>query len=182
MSFRCLLFLLTVFYPWERSLSQTKQLYQVFWCVSCSAASSYSCFLWSCSNSTLDEGRGRMARCWKSKHRPFSSFCPQGMGWVLRVVGVLWFILHLGSSDPSMVVQKDAQFGVTYLDSVNSLNQTIYSFNHTVSRNKVHSAEFLSLVSNISLPLSYSYPLSSIFQIVLLSVICLYLSAYLSTL
>uniref|UniRef100_A0A672ZYI7 SID1 transmembrane family, member 2 n=1 Tax=Sphaeramia orbicularis TaxID=375764 RepID=A0A672ZYI7_9TELE len=34
------------------------------------------------------------------------------------------------------VVQKDAEFDVTYNDTVTSENQTIYAFNHTVSRNK----------------------------------------------
>lgn len=35
------------------------------------------------------------------------------------------------------VVQKDAEFDVTYNDTVTSKNQTIYAFNHTISRNKV---------------------------------------------
>uniref|UniRef100_A0A8C3G7S6 SID1 transmembrane family member 2 n=1 Tax=Cyclopterus lumpus TaxID=8103 RepID=A0A8C3G7S6_CYCLU len=34
------------------------------------------------------------------------------------------------------VVQKDAEFDVTYNDTVTSENQTIYAFNHTVSRNR----------------------------------------------
>uniref|UniRef100_A0A667YSV3 SID1 transmembrane family member 2 n=1 Tax=Myripristis murdjan TaxID=586833 RepID=A0A667YSV3_9TELE len=34
------------------------------------------------------------------------------------------------------VVQKDAEFDVTYNDTVTSDNQTIYAFNHTISRNK----------------------------------------------
>uniref|UniRef100_A0A3Q3BIE0 SID1 transmembrane family, member 2 n=1 Tax=Kryptolebias marmoratus TaxID=37003 RepID=A0A3Q3BIE0_KRYMA len=34
------------------------------------------------------------------------------------------------------VVQKDAEFDVTYNDTVTSENQTIYAFNHTISRNK----------------------------------------------
>lgn len=34
------------------------------------------------------------------------------------------------------VVQKEAEFDVTYNDTVTSENQTIYAFNHTVSRNK----------------------------------------------
>uniref|UniRef100_A0A672JXJ8 SID1 transmembrane family member 2 n=2 Tax=Sinocyclocheilus grahami TaxID=75366 RepID=A0A672JXJ8_SINGR len=36
----------------------------------------------------------------------------------------------------SVVIQRDAQFDVTYDDTVTSDNQTIYSYNHTVSRNK----------------------------------------------
>lgn len=35
------------------------------------------------------------------------------------------------------VVQKDAEFDVTYNGTVTSENQTIYAFNHTISRNKV---------------------------------------------
>ncbi|XP_037533354.1 SID1 transmembrane family member 2 isoform X2 [Nematolebias whitei] len=34
------------------------------------------------------------------------------------------------------IVQKDAEFDVTYNDTVTSENQTIYAFNHTISRNK----------------------------------------------
>lgn len=37
------------------------------------------------------------------------------------------------------MVQKDAEFDVTYNDTVTSENQTIYAFNHTVSRDKVSS-------------------------------------------
>ncbi|XP_056612572.1 SID1 transmembrane family member 2 isoform X2 [Triplophysa dalaica] len=36
----------------------------------------------------------------------------------------------------NVVIQRDAQFDVTYYDTVTSDNQTIYSYNHTVSRNK----------------------------------------------
>ncbi|XP_030632634.1 SID1 transmembrane family member 2-like [Chanos chanos] len=36
----------------------------------------------------------------------------------------------------NQVVQKEAQFDVTYNDTVTSKSQTIYAFNHTVSRNK----------------------------------------------
>lgn len=34
------------------------------------------------------------------------------------------------------VIQKEAEFDVTYNDTVTSENQTIYAFNHTISRNK----------------------------------------------
>uniref|UniRef100_A0A8C6TLL0 SID1 transmembrane family, member 2 n=1 Tax=Neogobius melanostomus TaxID=47308 RepID=A0A8C6TLL0_9GOBI len=44
------------------------------------------------------------------------------------------FGLVLGEA--TNVVQKDAEFDVTYNDTVTSENQTIYAFNHTVSRNK----------------------------------------------
>ncbi|KAK7155945.1 hypothetical protein R3I94_006115 [Phoxinus phoxinus] len=39
-------------------------------------------------------------------------------------------------SGRNMVIQRDAQFDMTYDDVVTSDNQTIYSYNHTVSRNK----------------------------------------------
>ncbi|KAL7825375.1 hypothetical protein AOLI_G00325820 [Acnodon oligacanthus] len=78
-----------------------------------------------------------MSRCWRSRPRACARPCLPGRGSVvLRVLEVLWFSVCLVRSDSSVVVQKDAQFGVSYLDTVTSHNQTIYSFNHTVSRNK----------------------------------------------
>lgn len=78
-----------------------------------------------------------MAKCWKSKPRPSPGpFPPSLQSVFFRFLTVLLFTVHLASSDSSEVVQKDAQFGVPYLDTVTSHNQTIYSFNHTVSRNK----------------------------------------------
>uniref|UniRef100_A0A8C3AEM5 SID1 transmembrane family member 2 n=1 Tax=Cyclopterus lumpus TaxID=8103 RepID=A0A8C3AEM5_CYCLU len=41
-----------------------------------------------------------------------------------------------GLAEITKVVQKDAEFDVTYNDTVTSENQTIYAFNHTVSRNR----------------------------------------------
>uniref|UniRef100_A0A3P9NM63 SID1 transmembrane family member 2 n=1 Tax=Poecilia reticulata TaxID=8081 RepID=A0A3P9NM63_POERE len=38
--------------------------------------------------------------------------------------------------EAKFVIQKDAEFDVTYNDTVKSDNQTIYAFNHTISRNK----------------------------------------------
>ncbi|XP_051520927.1 SID1 transmembrane family member 2-like isoform X1 [Myxocyprinus asiaticus] len=46
---------------------------------------------------------------------------------------VLWGPVAGGTN---VVIQRDAQFDVTYYDTVTSDNQTIYSYNHTVSRNK----------------------------------------------
>uniref|UniRef100_A0A3B4UGA0 SID1 transmembrane family member 2 n=1 Tax=Seriola dumerili TaxID=41447 RepID=A0A3B4UGA0_SERDU len=44
---------------------------------------------------------------------------------------------HSGAvGETKSVVQKDAEFDVTYNDTVTSENQTIYAFNHTVSRNR----------------------------------------------
>lgn len=45
--------------------------------------------------------------------------------------------LRFARAETKTVVQKDAEFDVTYNDTVTSDNQTIYAFNHTVSRNKV---------------------------------------------
>uniref|UniRef100_A0A8C1NAV3 SID1 transmembrane family, member 2 n=1 Tax=Cyprinus carpio TaxID=7962 RepID=A0A8C1NAV3_CYPCA len=45
-------------------------------------------------------------------------------------------VLMLPACGASVVIQRDAQFDVTYDDTVTSDNQTIYSYNHTVSRNK----------------------------------------------
>uniref|UniRef100_A0A3Q1JIW3 SID1 transmembrane family, member 2 n=1 Tax=Anabas testudineus TaxID=64144 RepID=A0A3Q1JIW3_ANATE len=47
------------------------------------------------------------------------------------------------------VVQKDAEFDVTYNDTVTSENQTIYAFNHTVSRNKTEGVR-VSVLSQLS--------------------------------
>ncbi|XP_064880652.1 SID1 transmembrane family member 2-like isoform X3 [Oncorhynchus nerka] len=44
--------------------------------------------------------------------------------------------LRCARADSKTVVQTDAEFDVTYNDTVTSDNQTIYAFNHTVSRNK----------------------------------------------
>ncbi|XP_059369720.1 SID1 transmembrane family member 2-like isoform X4 [Carassius carassius] len=45
-------------------------------------------------------------------------------------------VLMLAVCGGNVVIQKDAQFDMTYDDMVTSDNQTIYSYNHTVSRNK----------------------------------------------
>uniref|UniRef100_A0A673A1E0 SID1 transmembrane family, member 2 n=1 Tax=Sphaeramia orbicularis TaxID=375764 RepID=A0A673A1E0_9TELE len=55
----------------------------------------------------------------------FSFVCVSGVTCASGVVG-----------ETKNVVQKDAEFDVTYNDTVTSENQTIYAFNHTVSRNK----------------------------------------------
>lgn len=39
--------------------------------------------------------------------------------------------------EAKFVIHKDAEFDMTYNDTVTSENQTIYAFNHTISRNKV---------------------------------------------
>lgn len=73
---------------------------------------------------------------WKSRHK---STC-----WWLRpeLGALLWLcVTQMGCGSEAAfgtnVVQKDAEFDVMYNDTVTSENQTIYAFNHTVSRNKV---------------------------------------------
>lgn len=43
---------------------------------------------------------------------------------------------HLGVLGPKNVSQKDAEFERTYVDEVNSELVNIYTFNHTVTRNR----------------------------------------------
>lgn len=79
--------------------------------------------------------------CWKSRHKNSTGRAPF---WIRSGLAVLlWFCVAqftCGSEaveESKSVVQKDAEFDVTYNDTVTSANQTIYAFNHTVSRNKV---------------------------------------------
>lgn len=44
---------------------------------------------------------------------------------------------YLGVLGPKNVSQKDAEFERTYVDEVNSELVNIYTFNHTVTRNRV---------------------------------------------
>nr|XP_020441749.1 SID1 transmembrane family member 2 [Monopterus albus] len=78
--------------------------------------------------------------CWKSRHK--ISYGP-GPFWIRpALIAVLClyvskFACGNGAvGETKHVVQKDAEFDVTYNDTVTSENQTIYAFNHTVSRNK----------------------------------------------
>uniref|UniRef100_A0A671T339 SID1 transmembrane family member 2-like n=1 Tax=Sinocyclocheilus anshuiensis TaxID=1608454 RepID=A0A671T339_9TELE len=64
----------------------------------------------------------------------FSSQADDGSR-MLRFCPVL-LVLMLASCGANVVIQRDARFDVTYDDTVTSDNQTIYSYNHTVSRNK----------------------------------------------
>uniref|UniRef100_A0A3B5ARG5 SID1 transmembrane family member 2 n=1 Tax=Stegastes partitus TaxID=144197 RepID=A0A3B5ARG5_9TELE len=78
--------------------------------------------------------------CWKSRHKNSSGLAPRLTPTALAVL--FWLCvtqLACGSEavgETKNVVQKDAEFDVTYNDTVTSGNQTIYAFNHTVSRNK----------------------------------------------
>ncbi|KAM9359701.1 SID1 transmembrane family member 2 [Symphorus nematophorus] len=78
--------------------------------------------------------------CWKSRHKnspgPAACWIRSGLAVVLWLC-VTQFTCGSGAvGDTKNVVQKDAEFDVTYNDTVTSENQTIYAFNHTVSRNK----------------------------------------------
>uniref|UniRef100_A0A667YBH6 SID1 transmembrane family member 2 n=1 Tax=Myripristis murdjan TaxID=586833 RepID=A0A667YBH6_9TELE len=52
------------------------------------------------------------------------------------VLGLVCLLSDGAVGETKSVVQKDAEFDVTYNDTVTSDNQTIYAFNHTISRNK----------------------------------------------
>ncbi|XP_035535820.1 SID1 transmembrane family member 2 [Morone saxatilis] len=78
--------------------------------------------------------------CWKSRHKNQCGAAPR---WIRSgLAALLWlcvtqFDLGCGAvGETKNVVQKDAEFDVTYNDTVTSENQTIYAFNHTISRNK----------------------------------------------
>ncbi|KAE8295552.1 SID1 transmembrane family member 2 Precursor [Larimichthys crocea] len=78
--------------------------------------------------------------CWKSRHKNSSG---PALRWIRSgLAALLWLCVTqftCGSGavgETKNVVQKDAEFDVTYNDTVTSENQTIYAFNHTVSRNK----------------------------------------------
>ncbi|XP_061072953.1 SID1 transmembrane family member 2 isoform X2 [Conger conger] len=77
-----------------------------------------------------------MARrsCWKSRHKPGS--CPVSAGFRTGLVALCLWLSATSSGCSAKVVQKDAEFDVTYNDTVTSDIQAIYAFNHTVSRNK----------------------------------------------
>ncbi|XP_070685008.1 SID1 transmembrane family member 2 isoform X3 [Pempheris klunzingeri] len=78
--------------------------------------------------------------CWKSRHK---NSCGPTPCWIRSgLAALLWlYVTHFACGSGALgetknVVQKDAEFDVTYNDTVTSENQTIYAFNHTVSRNK----------------------------------------------
>ncbi|KAM7413539.1 hypothetical protein PAMA_020762 [Pampus argenteus] len=76
--------------------------------------------------------------CWKSRHK--SSSGPTRCWLRSGLAALAWLCLtQFGSvalGETNDVIQRDAEFDVTYNDTVTSENQTIYAFNHTVSRNK----------------------------------------------
>uniref|UniRef100_A0A8C4PJ57 SID1 transmembrane family member 2 n=1 Tax=Equus asinus asinus TaxID=83772 RepID=A0A8C4PJ57_EQUAS len=64
-----------------------------------------------------------LVRCWKLRQGP-------------QPVPEVSCRLHLGVLGPKNVSQKDAEFERTYMDEVNSELVNIYTFNHTVTRNR----------------------------------------------
>uniref|UniRef100_A0A669FAG3 SID1 transmembrane family member 2 n=1 Tax=Oreochromis niloticus TaxID=8128 RepID=A0A669FAG3_ORENI len=77
------------------------------------------------------------------------------MGW--RLAALLWLcVTRLACGIEAVgeiknIVQKDAEFDVNYNDTVTSENQTIYAFNHTISRNKTEGVRVsVDLLSNKS--------------------------------
>ncbi|KAM4566444.1 SID1 transmembrane family member 2 isoform 2-T2 [Odontesthes bonariensis] len=78
--------------------------------------------------------------CWKSRHK---NSCEPAPRWIRPGLAALFWLcatqLACGTGmvgETNHVVQKEAEFDVTYNDTVTSGNQTIYAFNHTISRNK----------------------------------------------
>lgn len=59
------------------------------------------------------------------------------LGLACLVLSVAPVDSHLGALGPKNVSQKDAEFEHTYVDEVNSELVNIYTFNHTVTRNRV---------------------------------------------
>ncbi|CAL8349757.1 unnamed protein product [Lota lota] len=81
-----------------------------------------------------------LRNCWKSRHKerrdPLPFWTRSGFG-VLFCLYIIQFGYSTGAEGTTKtVVQKDAEFDVTYNDTVTNDNQIIYAFNHTVSRNK----------------------------------------------
>ncbi|XP_030632635.1 SID1 transmembrane family member 2-like [Chanos chanos] len=80
-----------------------------------------------------------MPSCWKCRQKP--GLLSSGFKPIWVTLSMMWLLAtHSVNSKTAVsknqVVQKEAQFDVTYNDTVTSENQTIYAFNHTVSRNK----------------------------------------------
>ncbi|KAM4590352.1 SID1 transmembrane family member 2 isoform 2-T2 [Fundulus diaphanus] len=74
---------------------------------------------------------------WKSRLKRSRLRAP---GWTRPGLAALfWFCVTqsvCGAGAAKNVMQKEAEFDVTYNDTVTSVNQTTYAFNHTISRNK----------------------------------------------
>uniref|UniRef100_A0A3Q2UJI0 SID1 transmembrane family member 2 n=1 Tax=Fundulus heteroclitus TaxID=8078 RepID=A0A3Q2UJI0_FUNHE len=74
---------------------------------------------------------------WKSRLKRSRLRAP---GWTRPGLAALFWLCVTqsvcGAGAAKAVMQKDAEFDVTYNDTVTSVNQTTYAFNHTISRNK----------------------------------------------
>lgn len=79
--------------------------------------------------------------CWKSRHKscsgPVHCWLRPGVAALLWLYVTQFVCGSVALGETKNVIQKDAEFDVTYNGTVTSENQTIYAFNHTVSRNKV---------------------------------------------
>lgn len=79
---------------------------------------------------------------WKSRHK---NSCGPAPRWIRPgLAALLWLCAirlacGIEVGEIKNIVQKDAEFDANYNDTVTSENQTIYAFNHTISRNKVSS-------------------------------------------
>lgn len=87
-------------------------------------------------------------RCWKLLRQPQRARSPScrqppppramfARSLPLCLLLVVAVESHLGALGPKNVSQKDAEFERTYSDDVNSELVNIYTFNHTVTRNRV---------------------------------------------
>uniref|UniRef100_A0A3P9HR13 SID1 transmembrane family, member 2 n=1 Tax=Oryzias latipes TaxID=8090 RepID=A0A3P9HR13_ORYLA len=75
--------------------------------------------------------------CWKSRHKSSRRTVNPGLAALLCFFCATQFVCAAGQVDEAKkVIQKDAEFDVTYNGTVTHDNQTIYAFNHTISRNK----------------------------------------------
>ncbi|XP_028321267.1 SID1 transmembrane family member 2 isoform X3 [Gouania willdenowi] len=78
-----------------------------------------------------------LSSSWKSRHKRRGCWVGPGLAALLWFCVCTQFICAVRAvGETPNVVQKDAEFDVTYNDTVTSENQTIYAFNHTISRNK----------------------------------------------
>ncbi|XP_013129319.1 SID1 transmembrane family member 2 isoform X2 [Oreochromis niloticus] len=92
---------------------------------------------------------------WKSRHK---NSCGPAPRWIRPgLAALLWLcVTRLACGIEAVgeiknIVQKDAEFDVNYNDTVTSENQTIYAFNHTISRNKTEGVRVsVDLLSNKS--------------------------------
>ena len=130
----------------------------------------------------LTTDMGLRVCCWKSRHKKTTALpgasvprcggsgpsvpCWGGTGRGGLFAALLLCACLIGCcSATKTVVQKEAEYDMLYNDTVTSDNQTIYAFNHTVSRNKVssppacRSASFERNCENVCEPLDIFDPI-----------------------